>query len=103
MACYGDSFTLLCTMIQKNQSEPSCSKCSTVLLLMAVRNVWPRNLFRCLYPHFALHSDDNITTYLFTHYGLVFNEADRLCDLVVRVTGCRPTGPGFDSRCYKVF
>jgi hypothetical protein len=28
---------------------------------------------------------------------------DRLCGLVVRVPGCRPTGPGFDSRSYQIF
>jgi hypothetical protein len=28
---------------------------------------------------------------------------DRLCGLVVRVPGYRSRGPGFDSRCYKIF
>jgi hypothetical protein len=28
---------------------------------------------------------------------------DRLCGLVVRVPGCKPTGPGFDYRRYKIF
>jgi hypothetical protein len=28
---------------------------------------------------------------------------NRLCGLVVRVPGCRPRGPGFDSRLYKIF
>jgi hypothetical protein len=27
---------------------------------------------------------------------------DRLCDLVVRVLGCKPTGPGFNSRLYQI-
>jgi hypothetical protein len=25
------------------------------------------------------------------------------CDLVVRVPGCKPRGPGFDSQRYKIF
>jgi hypothetical protein len=28
---------------------------------------------------------------------------NRLCILVVRVPGNRPTGPGFDSGCYQIF
>jgi hypothetical protein len=28
---------------------------------------------------------------------------DRLCNLVVRVPGCRPRSPGFDSRRYQIF
>jgi hypothetical protein len=28
---------------------------------------------------------------------------DRLCGLVVRVSGYRSKGPGFDSRAYQVF
>jgi hypothetical protein len=35
-------------------------------------------------------------------YFLLIRSSDRLCGLVARVTGCRPRGPGFDSR-YKVF
>jgi hypothetical protein len=29
--------------------------------------------------------------------------ADRLCDLVVRVSGYRSRGPGFDFRPYQIF
>ena len=29
--------------------------------------------------------------------------SDRLCDLVVRVSGYRYRGLGFDSRCYQIF
>jgi hypothetical protein len=28
---------------------------------------------------------------------------DRLCGLVVRVSGCSSRGPGFDSRPYQIF
>jgi hypothetical protein len=28
---------------------------------------------------------------------------DRLCGLVVKVPGCYPRGPGFDSRCCQIF
>jgi hypothetical protein len=30
-------------------------------------------------------------------------EVDHLCGLEVRVPGCRPKGPGFDSQCYHIF
>jgi hypothetical protein len=31
------------------------------------------------------------------------HDRDRLCGLVVRRPGCRPRGPGFDSRQYQIF
>ena len=44
-------------------------------------------------------------------YGLLYNmiykqfrsHIDRLCDLVVRVSGYRYRGLGFDSRRYQIF
>jgi hypothetical protein len=36
-------------------------------------------------------------------YGLLKNDADRLCGLVVRVPGYRSRGPCFDSRRYQIF
>ena len=33
----------------------------------------------------------------------LFNDSDRLCGLVVRVSGYRYRGLGFDSRCYQIF
>ena len=34
---------------------------------------------------------------------LVVNKEDRLCGLVVRVSGYRYRGPGFDPRRYQIF
>jgi hypothetical protein len=33
----------------------------------------------------------------------IYITADRVCGLVVRVPGCYPRGPGFDSRRYQIF
>ena len=38
--------------------------------------------------------------YIFTHIYMLF---DRLCGLVVRVSGYRYRGLGFDSRHYQIF
>jgi len=35
--------------------------------------------------------------------GIHFGKLDRLCGLVVRVSGYRYRGPGFDSRRYQIF
>ena len=35
--------------------------------------------------------------------NMVDNESDRLCGLVVRVSGYRYRGPGFDPRRYQIF
>jgi hypothetical protein len=43
------------------------------------------------------HRRENLKSYILLSY---FN-TDRLCGLVVRVPGCKPKGPGFDSRHYK--
>ena len=40
---------------------------------------------------------------LFLKFILVRNSTDRLCDLVVRVSGYRYRGPGFDPRRYQIF
>jgi hypothetical protein len=32
----------------------------------------------------------------------MWRHVDNLCGLVVRVPGCRPRGPGFDSQCYQI-
>jgi hypothetical protein len=36
-------------------------------------------------------------------YLVLFQHRDRLCGLVVRVPGCRPRGPGFDSLRCQIF
>ena len=38
-----------------------------------------------------------------TFYSLVYISRDRLCGLVVRVSGYRYRGPGFDPRRYQIF
>jgi hypothetical protein len=38
------------------------------------------------------------------HFYVLYRvRPDRLCGLVVRVPGCRPRGPGFDSRLYPIY
>ena len=37
---------------------------------------------------------------IYLHYGIT---GDRLCGLVVRVSGYRYRGPGFDPRRYQIF
>jgi hypothetical protein len=32
-----------------------------------------------------------------------YTTSDRLCGLVIRVSGCRPRGLGFDSRLYEIY
>ena len=36
-------------------------------------------------------------------FGKVYSVRDRLCGLVVRVSGYRYRGPGFDPRRYQIF
>ena len=38
-----------------------------------------------------------------TFFGSVSSPLDRLCGLVVRVSGYRYRGPGFDPRRYQIF
>jgi hypothetical protein len=37
------------------------------------------------------------------NWNLSIRNKDRLCGLLVRVPGCRPRSPGFDSRRYQIF
>jgi hypothetical protein len=37
------------------------------------------------------------------HFSKLYVDTDRLCGLVVRVSGYRSRGPGFDSRSYQFF
>jgi len=45
----------------------------------------------------------NLLDGIFTHFVLYYLPADRLCGLVVRVSGYRYRGPGFDPRRYQIF
>ena len=47
----------------------------------------------------TIHKAPNYTT--FSNFMLL--DPDRLCSLVVRVSGYRYRGPGFDSRRYQIF
>jgi hypothetical protein len=38
-----------------------------------------------------------------SHFGGLGVDGDRLCGLVVRDSGCRSRGPGFDSRRFQIF
>jgi hypothetical protein len=48
--------------------------------------------------HYPLHGE-NVYTFCWAAAGI----GDRLCGLVVRVTGYRTRGPEFDSRRYQIF
>ena len=56
---------------------------------------------------FQLHCDLNLRFLLpiRTHekFVSVDHNTDRLCGLVVRVSGYRYRGPGFDPQCYQIF
>jgi hypothetical protein len=44
--------------------------------------------------------EDSCVLNLLNSYHLI---KDCLCDLVVRIPGCRSRGPGFDSSRYQIF
>ena len=44
-----------------------------------------------------------ITTIIIIIIIIIIISLDRLCGLVVRVSGYRYRGLGFDSRCYQIF
>jgi len=39
----------------------------------------------------------------FKSFGMLCDVSDRLCGLVIRVSGYRYRGPGFDPRRYQIF
>jgi len=45
----------------------------------------------------------NINNILYTYIYIYIINLDRLCGLVVRVSGYRYRGPGFDPRRYQIF
>ena len=44
-----------------------------------------------------------LISFMFNDTNNVYFGLDRLFGLVVRVSGYRYRGPGFDSRCYQIF
>jgi len=52
--------------------------------------------------HLAEHTVQ-CQTYKHSNLSLVCVKGDRLCGLVVRVSGYRYRGPGFDPRRYQIF
>jgi len=54
-----------------------------------------------------IHISSNIISLNYLFRCSLFNDAvsnwDRLCGLVVRVSGYRHRGPGFDPRRYQIF
>jgi hypothetical protein len=41
--------------------------------------------------------------HVYLYLDMVIKDKDRLCGLVVRVSGYRSRGPGFDSQPYHIF
>jgi len=70
-------------------------------------NLWAAWLYHIL-PHYLItcvifgENVLNIKRVFFFFLQLV-SETDRLCGLVVRVSGYRYRGPGFDPRRYQIF
>jgi len=82
-------------------------KCTILSSFLASRacyttanHMWLQLLCVARTPPFTLHTNDKCVYTLFLD-GLC--NGDRLCGLVVRVSGYRYRGPGFDSRRYQIF
>jgi hypothetical protein len=50
-----------------------------------------------------MNSEFNTFCVLKTHFSSSFIYKVRLCGVVVRLHGCKPGGPVFDSRSYQIF
>jgi hypothetical protein len=67
------------------------------IIYLCVFNYLFTSLFMNLFNYLSLYM------YLFTYLFMQLFLFDRLCGLVVRVSGYRSRGPGFDSRPYQIF
>ena len=68
-------------------SMPTKTTAHVVLLFLSLKFIAPTN----------------ISSYYCHYYDHVYHKSDRLCGLVVRVSGYRYRGPGFDPRRYQIF
>ena len=57
----------------------------------------------CSYVGTEKHQHELETCTVYGIFGSMFKNEDRLCGLVVRVSGYRYRGLGFDSRRYQIF
>jgi len=81
-------FRVLCQFVQENPDSAS---------VCAIGAWLPLTAFSCSFQVSVIQSDTTFDIYIAKRCS------DRLCGLVVRVSGYRYRGPGFDSRRYQIF
>jgi hypothetical protein len=72
---------------------------------LRVQNYWRNFVAQTLQTPPPLHSQSVLVWYSYwpSKFNQPVNMSDRLCGLVVRVSGYRSRGPAFDSRSYQIF